>query len=333
MTAPPVRLLDLGEVPALHSQAVYHVLAEQMGPDRPDTVVLCRPAGPYVCLGYHQRGSDVLDYGAATALGLPIVRRRVGGGLTYLDPDQVFYQFIFHHSRVPRVPARMYAWLLSVPVAALRRLGVPAELQRTNEIEVPHGESARRIAGIGAGRIGEASVVVGNVLVDFDYEAMIAVWPEAGDGYRELAAEAVRRRVTTLRREGSAVSAVDVEGALRAVLADCLDRRVVPGELAAAERSALDPMAERLTDPERVRRYEDEPARRRPPLKVSARAYVVPVAGQIGAFDVRGALLTREDRVVDARLESVPPRDWADARCALIGSAASTWDVVLRAAL
>jgi lipoate-protein ligase A len=318
-----VRLLDLGSLPPLHTQAVYHLLAEQMTAEAPDTVVLCRPAGPYLCLGFHQRRSDVLDMAAARARGLPVVRRRVGGGLTYLDPDQVFYQFVFHHRRVPVVPDRLYEWLLGVPVAALGRLGVAAELRRTNEIEV----GPRRIAGIGAGRLGEATVVVGNILVDFDYDAMSAVWPSATPGFRELASAAVRERVTTLRGEGNTATPADVEAALREVLAERLGREVVPGALTERESAALDPVAARLTDPDFLALYEDEPARRSVPrLKISARAYLAPVHGAFDALQLRGALLLHDEVIVEARLSSTPARDWAPVQQALAGHPFAEWE-------
>ncbi len=119
----------------------------------------------------------------------------MGGGLTYLGADQVVYQFVFHHERVPAVPAMLYASLLCAPVTALRRLGVDASLERENEIEV----RGRRIAGVGAARIGEASVVVGNVLRDFSFRTMAEVWNAPSESFRALAAEALDERVTTLR--------------------------------------------------------------------------------------------------------------------------------------
>ncbi len=205
----PVRILDLGGMPAVHTQAIYHLLAERMGPNQPDTVVLTWPTSPYLCLGFHQVRDTVLDLEAVA--DLPVVRRRVGGGLTYLDADQVFYQFVFHHERVPPVPAALYRQQLRAPILAMRDLGVQAELRGVNEIEV--GE--RRIAGIGAARIGEASVVVGNVLVDFDFEEMTRLWRTPNLGFAELARESLAAGLTTLRREGVSAARQDVVDALR----------------------------------------------------------------------------------------------------------------------
>ncbi len=50
----PIRLLNLGLVPPLQTQSVYHALAENMTRDSQDVIILCRPNAPYLCLGYHQ---------------------------------------------------------------------------------------------------------------------------------------------------------------------------------------------------------------------------------------------------------------------------------------
>ena len=51
-------------------------------------------------------------------------------------------------------------------------------MRDTVELEV----AGRRIAGVGGGRIGEAAVVVGNLLLDFDYQTMAQVWRAARGG-------------------------------------------------------------------------------------------------------------------------------------------------------
>lgn len=322
----PVRLLNLGGRPGLHTQAIYHVLAERMAESRPDTVVLTWPRDPYLCLGYHQRAEDILDLEAARARGLEIVRRRVGGGLTYLDEHQVFYQFVFHHRRAPRVPRALYSWLLGPPVSALRRLGVPARLECTNEVEV----GPRRIAGIGAGRIGEASVVVGNVLLDFDYEAMSAVWPAHTRAFHELAAAAVRERVTTLRREGVAADRDEVIAILAEEIAAGLGREVFWGELTDDEEEALEPMVARLSAPEFVRLRSDD-ARSSGPLllKISARAYIGVVVRRRGSEEIRVSVRLRDERIVEAHVEGVVVSEKAALECALIGRELTAIDEVL----
>ena len=176
----PIRLLNLGSIPPWQTQAIYHALAKRMSTDTRDVVLICRPNAPYLCLGYHQIFESIFDTAECERRGLPVLRRRLGGGATYLDQNQLFYQIVFHHSRTPVMLKELYAFALKAPVATLRRLGLNAELHDTNEIEV----SGKRIAGTGGGRIGEASVVVGNRLFDFDFEAMSSVWRDTWPPFR-----------------------------------------------------------------------------------------------------------------------------------------------------
>ena len=52
-----MQLYQLGETPWADTQLVYHALA-RLGRE---AVVLCHPAEPYVCLGYHQDQDQELD--------------------------------------------------------------------------------------------------------------------------------------------------------------------------------------------------------------------------------------------------------------------------------
>ncbi|MEK7838850.1 MAG: lipoate--protein ligase family protein, partial [candidate division NC10 bacterium] len=169
MTDRPVRLLDLGEVSPLRSQAIYHGLGASMDDASPDTIVLCRPAAPYFCVGYHQSPAEELDLDWCREAGYPVLQRRIGGGTVFLDSSQLFYQCIFHRRRAPLMVDAIYRRFLMPVVEALRALGLAATLEGVNEIEV----EGRRIAGTGGGQIGEAVVVVGNVLLDFP-EALMA---------------------------------------------------------------------------------------------------------------------------------------------------------------
>src|SRR5512136_2678247 len=98
-----IRLLDLGLVPPIRSQTIYHAVAYAMddASRSPDTIILVAPTDPYVCIGFHQELLKEVDVEYCRAHGLPIVRREVGGGAVYLDRNQVFAQWIFHRDALP----------------------------------------------------------------------------------------------------------------------------------------------------------------------------------------------------------------------------------------
>jgi lipoate-protein ligase A len=191
----PIRFINLGAVPAWQTQAIYHALAEGMNDEAQDTIVICSPNEPYLCIGYHQVFESIFDSAECTRRGLPVYRRRLGGGATYLDQNQIFYQCIFHHTHMPVMLKDVYSFALAAPVNTLRKLGLNAELRETNEIEVDD----KRISGIGGGRIGDAAVVVGNILFDFNYEAMAAVWRTPSPSFQLLAQKALHQQVVTMK--------------------------------------------------------------------------------------------------------------------------------------
>ncbi len=238
-----LRIIDLGEVSYLETQSVYHAVATCMDEATPDTIILCRPASPYLCIGHHQSSLQVLNSTAVEKYGFPVMRRRLGGGLTYLDRQQQFYQCIFHRNRSPVIPARVYEFCLSPPIDTLRRLGLPAQLRYTNEIEI----SGRRIAGIGGGIISEASVVVGNILNDFDFESMVSVLNSPCKEFRELALWAMHQRITTLKLERRSIAWPELPELLIEAYRSGFDATVFCGELSDKECEEAARQAEIMT--------------------------------------------------------------------------------------
>ena len=352
----PIRLLNLGPTRWLRTQSVYHALAETMTADSPDTIVLAQPLQPYLCIGYHQELAAVLDRKACARMGLPIVRRRVGGGATYLDVNQLFYQCVFHHTRVPAIVNDVYARLLAAPVAALQALGLKAALLGENEIEV----DGKRIAGTGGGRIGEAAVVVGNLLFDFDYNAMTRAWRVPSKAFRRLASAALRERVTTLWAElPRPVSPDEVQYILVDEFARALNRPLEAGGLTPAELQKVAELDKRLVSYKWLHQRgngaqpPDEALRDRPmtALKISRGVFIRAEEMEVGDAStepalsqsdasrsaskgparVRAAFRLRDDVIEQAALESEPARDWGEVERRLVGAALGEWKGILRA--
>lgn len=365
-----VRLLPLGPTHWLNTQSVYHALAEAMTADSPDTIILAQPLQPYLCLGYHQELEAVLDRAACAAMGLPIVRRRVGGGATYLDVNQLFYQCIFHHSRVPAMVNEVYARLLAAPAATLRRLGLNAELRGENEIEILPKEqlpanclrrsgeadsttrsrrtrpirfsafdpleasrrapqTGKRIAGVGGGRIGEAAVVVGNLLFDFDYGAMTRAWRAPSASFRRLAAEALRERVTTLWAElPRPVSPGEVQAILVEEFARALGRPVEWGKMTEDEERRTTEWGRRLASPDWLALHANG-GRPMNALKISRGVFIRAAEGAVDGYRVRAAFQVRDDVIEQAALESEPEREWGDVEAQLRGQAGSEARAIL----
>ena len=125
-----LRVIDFGYQPALRSQAVYHGVAEAMGPDDDPVVTLVNPETPYVCLGLHQEVSLEVDEAYCAQQDLPIIRRHVGGGAVYLDRDQMFFHFIYPTAKAPQVVSVDGRTASSVPVNGPRMAVAATWLQR-----------------------------------------------------------------------------------------------------------------------------------------------------------------------------------------------------------
>ena len=327
MALTAIRLIGLGQADWLRTQSVYHALAEGMTDTTPDTILLTQPRQPYVCLGYHQELDAVLDRAACGRMGLPIVRRRVGGGATYLDEQQLFYQCVFHHTRVPATVSQVYAKLLAAPVAVLRALGLPAELRGENEIEV----NRRRIAGIGGGRIGEAAVVVGNILFDFDYDRMVQAWRTPSESFRNLAAEALKERVTTLRAELSRpCSFAAAQGQLVSEFAGAIGRPIETGELTVGEMAKVEELERRLVSAAWLNLHANG-GQAMTTLKIARGVFIEAAEAKLPECHLRATFRVRDGLIERAVLVSDPGRDWDTVQFRLRGTKLGAWVSAVRA--
>lgn len=137
-----IRLLDLGDVPAVRSQSVYHAVAYAMRAETPDTLILVSPRAPYVCIGLHQDPEKEVDLEFCRSRGLDVIRREVGGGAVYLDNDQLFVQWIFHKENLPTDIESCFSRYIHPIVKTYRDLGVNACMRPINDIHVEGKKSA-----------------------------------------------------------------------------------------------------------------------------------------------------------------------------------------------
>jgi lipoate-protein ligase A len=273
-----------------------------------DTIVLLRPGAPYFSVGHHQVPERVLDLKFCRRTGFPVFRRRIGGGTVYLDRNQLFYQVIVHRSRAPFRVGEIYRTFLQAPVMALRAMGLDSSLEGVNEVVV----GGRRIAGTGGGQIGDAVVVTGNILYDFDYEAMALAWRVPSAPFRRLAAEGLSRYITTLRRELHQVPPMEkMAGRLAEAYAETLGRPLHPGVLTPAEEDAIaragrDLFSESWTE-------EAPPGGLDGGLKIARGIYVRESEWITGAGPVRVTLRLRHDAIDDMTLDGTAWRPVSEA--------------------
>ena len=242
-----MHLYRLGRVSWQDTQLAYHALAH-LGREG---LVLCSPAEPYISLGYSQDPTQELDLEHCRRAGLPVFRREVGGGAVYLDRHQLFWQVVVRrdHPLVSLDRQAFYRRFLAPVVAAYQELGVEARVEPVNDVAV----GQRRIAGTGAGEIGECVAFVGNLMRRFDCGAMARVIQAPDPAFRHRYLACLEEQLTSLQRELGPVAEAALEDEQ---LYDLLARHFTdllgplePHPLDQELRGAMDRLGQRLLSP------------------------------------------------------------------------------------
>ena len=141
-------VFDLGKLPGQQSMLIFHALA-RMGIE---ALVIVSPKVPLVSIGYFQDAGQEVDLQYCKGSKIPFMRREVGGGATYLDENQIFYQLIWKKDNptFPRAIDEIYPWFSQAPVETYRAFGIEAEFRVVNDIITRGG---KKIAGEGGGNI------------------------------------------------------------------------------------------------------------------------------------------------------------------------------------
>lgn len=185
-------LYNLGGVSWWESQAFYHALA-YLGREG---LIICYPTAPYVCLGLHDDLEQEIDAEYCRREGIPLVRRETGGGVVYLDSNQVFFQMVIHRDN-PILPLRresFYRRFLGPAIRLYRQFGVPAEMKAPADIVA----DGRKCSGNASGDIGWCVAYVGNILIDFDFRTMSRVLRIPDNFFRQRIQIAMREHMTVL---------------------------------------------------------------------------------------------------------------------------------------
>lgn len=189
-------IFDLGKLPGQQSMLIFHALA-RMGIE---ALVIVSPMSPLVSIGYFQDAEQEVDIQYCKEIGIPFMRREVGGGATYLDENQIFYQLIWRkdNPKFPKAINEIYPWFSEAPLETYKSFGINVEYRAINDIVTREG---RKIAGEGGGDIGECMVFVGGILLDFDYKTMSRILRVPDEKFRDKIFKTMEENLTTMRKE------------------------------------------------------------------------------------------------------------------------------------
>ncbi len=289
-----LRVLDFGQVPALRSQAIYHGIAHSIEADSDPVLTLVNPLTPYVCVGVHQDVSKEVDEAFCASQGLPVIRRHVGGGAVYLDSNQMFFHFMFPHAKAPKHAVNLYPLFIEPAVRTYHELGVEAQYRPINDIQV----NGRKIGGTGAASIGEATVMVGSFMFDFDTATMSKCLKVPSEKFRDKLKSTLDDYMTTMTRELAALPSRDTVREL--FLKHCAGVLGVTPEFdqpSEAELAAIAAQEKELSDPEwtfRAGRKFVESG-----VKISADRHLTESAHKARGGLIRVRLLAHDGRIDD----------------------------------
>ena len=192
-----IRFIDAGTVSGLRSQSIYHALGYAQQQVTQNTIVLVTPETPYMCIGFFQDTENELDINYCKRNQIPIIRRETGGGAVYIDDGQLFVQWIFQQNSLPRRVDNRFELFVKPLIETYKFFGIDAYYHPINDVHV----AGKKIVGTGAGTIGEAQIVTGNFLFDFDYATMLNSINIPTEEFREAVAKNLNDYLTTIKRE------------------------------------------------------------------------------------------------------------------------------------
>jgi lipoate-protein ligase A len=203
-----------------------------------EALVVVSPQIPLVSVGYFQDAQEEVDLQYCQREGLPVMRREIGGGATYLDGNQIFYQVILlrNNPRLPGKIAEIYQRFSQPAVETYGEFGIETHFREVNDIVTAEG---CKIAGEGGGDIGSCMVFVGGILMDFDYQTMSKVLKVPDEKFRGKVYKSMEENLTTMRRElGQLPPRRDVKSVLIEKFQDLLG----PLEVASMNREIIQKM-------------------------------------------------------------------------------------------
>ncbi len=198
-----------------------------------------------IVLGCFQSAELEVDFDACKQTGTQIVRRFTGGGAVYHDSGNLNYAISLKKGH-PLVPSSdlqtVFRKLSGGAVEGLRNLGVNAEFQPINDIQV----DGKKISGA-AGSIRWGTIFHhGCILVSSDLAILGKVLRVPDAKLRDRHVPSVQKRVTTIRDEvGKNVTTKQVRDSIVKGIEDSYNVKLVEGSLSVDELAIANDLYEK----------------------------------------------------------------------------------------
>ncbi|MGC9071228.1 MAG: lipoate--protein ligase family protein [Acidilobus sp.] len=159
----------------------------------PDTLRVWRNANA-VIIGYFQRAEEEVNLDVAGTIGASVVRRFTGGGAVYHDLGNLNYALSTSTDGEKGTLDFIFSQLIRGPIAALRALGLQAEVQNVNDVIV----AGRKVSGTAATISWGSTFFHGAMLVSTDLSRLASVLKVSRKKLIDKGVSNVKYRVTNL---------------------------------------------------------------------------------------------------------------------------------------
>ncbi len=296
-----IRCIDAGSVSGFRSQAIYHGLGYAQTQHTPNTVVLATPEDPYMCIGFFQDVENELDLTYCKNNNLPVIRRETGGGAVYIDNGQLFVQWIFQQSSLPRRVDQRFQLFVKPLIETYKFFGINAYYHPINDVHV----NGKKIVGTGAGTIGDGEIVTGNLMFDFNYNTMIDAINAPTPAFREAVRRNMKKFLTNMKLElGELPPRAEVVNVYRKNCEACLGLNLVDGEFTSRELKAMEQAEEKFKQSEWLFQIKRK-APNNKLFKIHLGLWVGYVVHPLPQGEIRVLLTLQDNRITELQLHMV----------------------------
>jgi len=248
------RYLEVRETEVPKCNAIHAVLARGINEGiSPNTVFLEECPGYVLSLGRNQCPEEEIDIKACRRLNVAVERRDTGGGAGLMIPGSTSWGVCttLSHPLVGHDMAENVRTLSDGVVKGLQVLGLDAYFSPVNDIDV----SGKKIGGITALVRGNAVLVYGSVIWDFDIEKWMKISKAPAAKLEKRGVPSIHKRVTTLTQElGEQIAPSRVREALKEGFEKSLGITLEEGELSPEEKEIWQEEIQRFSSKEFILR-------------------------------------------------------------------------------
>ncbi len=190
------RYINLPPQDGYHMVTSFVSVADYVSGGGKNTLLLFGVKEPFVNVGVHQEVWLEVDLEYTKKMGIPVVRRDLGGGTVVITPGEQDFFLVVRQDEAPSTPSALYQKFLTPVVNVIKSYGIEATL-KDQDIVV----KGRKISGNGAMSRGKAVVVTGNILLDLDVELMSKCIRVPSEKFRDKMAKDMKDWLTSIKDE------------------------------------------------------------------------------------------------------------------------------------